>query len=80
VIRIPIEAAPDRPDLFVSRIDWGTDPSLGRVEDYGAIFLVSEDRKPRGLAPATTYSYRVTLMDPAGNAIEDPVASVATAP
>jgi uncharacterized protein (TIGR03790 family) len=80
VIRISIETAPGRPDLFVSRIDWGVDAGYGQVEDFGDIFHMEEERTLTGLAPATAYFYRVTLMDPAGNTVETGEASFVTEP
>ncbi|MFQ6104972.1 MAG: TIGR03790 family protein [Candidatus Glassbacteria bacterium] len=67
VIRISIETEPDLPDLFISRIDWGEDTGYGFVEDYGDVFHMEEERILTGLTPATTYHYKITITDPAGN-------------
>lgn len=55
-----------------SRVDYGTSPGSLTSSTSAAAFVLARSLPLTGLAPGTTYYYRVTSQDPGGNAATEP--------
>ena len=61
-----------------SRVDYGTSPTALTPTPTDAADVTAHSVRITGLAPGTTYHYRVRSEDPAGNAATDPTGTPAT--
>ena len=60
-----------------SRVDYGTDPEALTVGQGSSTLATSHSVKLTGLKPTTTYYYRVSSSDAAGNSSSDPASPAA---
>jgi N,N-dimethylformamidase beta subunit-like, C-terminal/Domain of unknown function (DUF4082)/Bacterial Ig-like domain/Bacterial Ig domain/Purple acid Phosphatase, N-terminal domain len=67
----------DTSEISDSRVDFGTDPDSLSATVSGSTLVTSHGLHLTGLSPGTTYHYRVTSADAAGNSGTDPAPAVA---